>query len=192
MTYVKIVDMTTRDGINAALKEIGASGFDGVKVTAPNAVQALGVLLRKTKIKKADYVKIIRELKRQGLVDITNKQDLMSFTITPAGIYRLQQVIINEIEIPKPKPWDKKWRLVTYDVPVRQSKERAYFTAQLQKLGFVMLQKSLWAYPFPCFEKVEQLAGHYNLARYITFLEVDRLDDISSQKLVRRFSDLLS
>jgi hypothetical protein len=189
-TYVKIMDMTTRDGINTALKVIGAAGFEGVEVAAPNAVQALGFLLKKTKAKDSNHEKIMKELKRQGLVQATYEQDHMSFTITPAGVYRLQLVIINEIEIPKPAAWDKKWRVVTFDVPVRRSKERAYFTSRLQHLGFVMLQRSMWAHPFESFEEIQLLASHYNIMRYCTLFEVSKFDDLSNRKLLRHFNSL--
>jgi DNA-binding transcriptional regulator PaaX len=186
------MDMTTRDGINIALKEIGAAGFSGIKIVAPNSIQALNVLLKKSKVKATDHERIMKELKRQGLVHITLQGQEMQFTITPAGVYRLQQVIINELKIPKPRNWDQKWRVVSFDVPIKQSKQRAKFTHKLQGLGFKMIQKSMWAHPFPCFGIIEQLSGHYNLARYCTLFEVDRLDDLTAQKLMRQFNELIA
>jgi DNA-binding transcriptional regulator PaaX len=185
------MDMTTRDGINTTLKIIGAAGFSGMVIVAPNAVQALGLLLKKTKVEDSSHERIMKELKRQGLVHITQTGQELEFTITPAGAHRLQQVIIDELSIPKPAKWDHKWRMVAFDVPLRQSKERAQFTSQLHALGFKIVQKSMWAHPFPCFEIVEQLAGHYNLARYCTLFEVERIDDLSAQKLARHFSSIL-
>jgi hypothetical protein len=186
------MDMSTRDGINTALKQIGTAGFAGVVIAAPNAVQALGILLESAKVQDSSYEITIKELKRQSLVHIKQTDHEYKLTITPAGAHRLQQVIIDELTILKPQEWDHKWRMVAFDVPLRQSKERAQFTSKLQGLGFKMIQKSMWAHPFPCFEIIEQLAGHYNLARYCTLFEIDRLDDLSAQKLVRHFNKLLT
>jgi DNA-binding transcriptional regulator PaaX len=186
------MDMTTRESINSALKIIGASGFGGITIAAPNSVQALSLLLKKTKAKESNTDLVMKELKRQGLVHIAQHGQELRFTITPGGAHRLQRVIIDELTIPKPQRWDRKWRVVAFDVPVRQSKQRAQFTRQLQSLGFKMVHKSMWTHPFPCLEIIEQLAGHYNLARYCTMFEVDRLDDLSAQKLVRHFDKLLA
>jgi DNA-binding transcriptional regulator PaaX len=115
----------------------------------------------------------------------------MHYTLTPAGAYRLQEVIIDELTIPDQKRWDKKWRLVSFDVPVGQSRARQKFVEQLQELNFIMMQKSLWVYPFPCFEQVEQLAGHYNVMRYCTLMEIDRLDELNTRKLLRHYAEYL-
>lgn len=184
--------MRTKLAINAALKVLGVAGLVGITIVAPNALQGLRVVLRKSNIKPSDYSRLLTELKRQGLVHITQSGDEFHYTLTPAGVYRLQQSIADEIEIPRLSKWDKKWRLVAFDIPVRQSKQRAAFVTHLQDMGMALLQKSLWVHPFPCFEQVEQLAGHYNVMRYCTLMEVTKLDELAAQKLLRRFSDLLT
>ena len=168
--------MQTKKAIVLTLKLLGVAGLAGVTIVAPNAMQALDIFLRKSsKSKIPNHKKLLNELRRQGLVHISQFDDEVSFTLTPAGIHRLQQSIVNELEIPRPKQWDKKWRVVTYDIPVRQSRQRQNFTSHLQNLGFFMLQRSLWIHPFPCFEQVEQLAGHYNVLRYCSLFEISKL-----------------
>jgi DNA-binding transcriptional regulator PaaX len=181
--------MTTRDGINTALKIIGLAGLSGVVIVAPNALQGFNILLKKSS-KKIDNQRVLTELKRQGLVYITHQGDELHYTITPAGAHRLQRVIIDELEIKIPKNWDKKWRIVTFDVPTAQSKQRAYFTQKLQSYNFMMLQKSMWVHPAPCFDQIELLAGHFNIMRYCTLLEVAKMDDLTAKKLLRRYKTL--
>jgi DNA-binding transcriptional regulator PaaX len=181
--------MSTKDGINTALKVLGLSGLAGVVIVAPNATQGLQTLLRKSR-KTVNYQRILAELKRQGLVHITQEQDRLHYTITPAGVHRLQQIILDEIKIEVPKKWDKKWRVVSFDVPINQSRQRAIFTQRLQSYNFVMLKKSMWVHPAPCFEQIEQIAQHYNIMRYCALLEVSRLDDINTKRLLQRYKTL--
>jgi len=103
----------------------------------------------------------------------------------------LQEVIVDELVIPRPGKWDKRWRIVAFDIPVTQSRSRQKFVDRLQTLNFIMLQKSLWVHPFPCFDQVEQLAGHYNVMRHCTFVEVSQLDELAARRLLRRFTNLL-
>jgi DNA-binding PadR family transcriptional regulator len=182
--------MTTRDGINTALKIIGLAGLAGVVVAAPNATQGLQFLLKKSKKKDLNYQRVMTELKRQGLVHITQNGDRLHYTVTPAGVHRLQQLMLDEIKIEIPKKWDKRWRVVSFDVPVTHSKQRMAFTQRLRGFNFMMLQKSIWIHPAPCFEQIEQLASHYNIMRYCTLLEVNKLDELTARRLLRHYNSL--
>ena len=177
--------------INTSLKVLGVYGLAGITIVVPNALQGLAPLLRKTSIKQSDHSRLLRELRRQGLVHIAQSSGEVHYSLTPAGAYRLQEVVVEEIIIPRSYEWDKRWRLVGFDIPVKQTRKRQLFVEKLQGLGFYMHQKSLWVYPFPCFEQVEQLAGHYNVFRYCTLMEISRLDELSTRKLVRHFDSLI-
>ncbi len=186
--------MSTKQAINITLQLLGVAGLDGISIAAPNALQALDILLRESsKPRIPNHERLLYELKRQGLVHISEfgGKGKVSLTLTPAGIHRLQRSIIDELEIPRQKPWDKKWRVITFDIPTRQSKQRAYFTRHLKSMGLYMLQRSIWIYPFPCFDQVEQVAGHFNVLRYCAFFEVSEIDKHSAQRLLRRFATIL-
>lgn len=184
--------MTTKQSINLALRVIGRAGLDGLAVAAPNPRQALKIALRAGRAGlDIDSAKLLRELKRQGLAHISQDGQRFSFTLTPAGIHRLQEHLIDELAIPAPAKWDGKWRVITFDVPVRFSKQRTYFTQKLQALDCFMLQRSFWIHPYPCFEQVEKLAGHLNIMRYCALFEVSKFDDQTAERLRRRFKTLI-
>lgn len=183
--------MKTKKAINLTLRQLGLTGLVGITIAAPSALQALEIFLRKNKVKIPNYQRLYYELKRQGLVHIGQTSDEVSFTLTPAGIHRLQQSIVDELKIPIPKQWDKKWRCVTFDIPNRQSNQRTYFVNHLKSTGFYMFQRSIWVHPFPCFDQVEHLAGHYNVLRYCSLFEISKLDDAASHRLLRRFDYLM-
>jgi len=182
--------MSTRDGINSALRLIGLSGLAGVAIVAPNATQGLKFLFKKSKKNEINYQRVLVELKRQSLVHITQDGDRLHYTVTPAGAHRLQQLMLDEIKIEIPTKWDKRWRVVSFDVPVTYSKQRMAFTQKLRGYNFVMLQRSIWVHPAPCFDQIEQLASHYNIMRYCTLLEVARLDELTTRKLLRHYNNL--
>lgn len=174
-----------------ALTVLGVAGLAGITIVAPNALQGLAPLLKKTSIKQSEYSRLLKELKRQSLVHISQDDGEIHYTLTPAGAYRLQEVIVDELTIPHQRKWDKKWRVIAFDVPVTQSKYRRHFVDKLQELNFIMLQKSVWVHPFPCFEQIEQLAGHYNVLRYCTLMEISKLDELSTRRLLRHYAEHL-
>ncbi len=183
--------MRTRDGVRTALQVLGESGLDGTTVVAPNTTRALTLLLKKTRAHGLPAEKILRELKRHGLIHINKENNAIVLHLTPAGAYRLQEILIEEIKIPKPNKWDNKWRLISFDVPIEYSRQRQKLTVKLQDLGFHMLQRSVWAYPFPCFDQLQQITSHHNLLRYCSFFEVSKVDNGSSRRLSRHFTDIL-
>lgn len=185
--------MTTRETINGTLRVLGVAGFTGIVIVAPNATQGLSILLRRSAVKPDNYGRLLMELKRRGLVYIVAGDDNdYRYSLTPAGAHRLQKLGIDELNIPAPRKWDRKWRLVSFDIPVKQSRQRAYLTGHLQTLGFVMLQRSMWVHPFPCFEQIEKIAGYYNLLRYCSFMEIERLDSLSTKRLLKHFGQILT
>lgn len=178
--------MDTKQGINQALKIIGKNGFSGKTVKDPSPSNALTKLLQNTKF-KSNSEKILFELRRQSLVVVAKNSGSVKFTLTPAGAYRLQKVYVDEIQIEKPKKWDGKWRVVTFDVPNTQSKNRLSFTKHISKLGFTMIQKSLWVYPYPCAPEINKITDYYNLTRYCSFFTITEIDKTTLTKLKTKY-----
>lgn len=54
----------------------------------------------------------------------------------------------------RPRVWDKKWRIILFDIPAGERSKRNAFRSLIRRLGAVMLQKSVWVYPFDCSEQV--------------------------------------
>lgn len=183
--------MANRDSINETLKIIGSAGFSGLSLDAPSASRGLALLLGKSLTQQLNTSRLLYDLKRRGLIDVAIQAGRIRYTITPAGAYRLQELALDEINIARPKVWDKKWRLVAFDVPVGQSRRRQEFVAKLQSLNFFMLQKSLWVHPFPCFKEVEEIASHYNILRYCSLMEIALTDKVTGRKLRHHFRHLL-
>lgn len=183
--------MANRDSINEALKIIGSAGFSGLSLDAPSASRGLALLLHKSPAQQANTSRLLYDLKRQALIDIASQADRIRYTLTPAGAYRLQELTLDVIHIARPKKWDKKWRLVAFDVPVKQSRQRQKFVEKLQALNFFMLQKSLWVHPFPCSREVEEIASHYNVLRHCSLLEISQTDEASARKLRHHFNQII-
>jgi phenylacetic acid degradation operon negative regulatory protein len=57
------------------------------------------------------------------------------------------------------RPWDGKWRLVIFDVPIAQNIRRQQLRRYLRNKGFGCLQQSAWITPDPLEEEYEILAG---------------------------------
>ena len=64
---------------------------------------------------------------------------------------------INDLRISKDKKWDKKWRIVIFDISELKRFYREAFRGKLKEMGFFPLQKSVWVCPFECKDEIDLL-----------------------------------
>lgn len=131
-------------------------------------------------------VKAFSGLRRYKFVRHVKAEKSSAYLLTPKGESHLRNIVIDDIEIKNPKKWDKKWRLVIYDLPIRFKKARNAFRWKLRNLGFFQLQKSVWIYPYPCEEEILFVANFFGVKKHIEILEISKILD--DQKLKTHFN----
>ena len=89
---------------------------------------------------------------------------------------------LKHLEIARPKKWDKKWRIVLFDIPEEQRMWRNILRAQLKRLQFRELQKSVFVHPFDCMKEIKQLSDYYQGGKYIRFIEATHIDNEAELK----------
>jgi hypothetical protein len=181
---------TTR-ALNAVLEVIGARGLSGVAVPATSLTQALDRLEAfPASFSPADKRALAANLRRQGLVEISKRDNEIVLQPSVKGIHRLQRAQIDSLFIRPQQRWDGTWRMVSYDIPARYTKQRRLFTAELHRLGFTLLKDSTWFHPYPCFDVISELVGFCGLASFVMVAEVARLDEGSLRRLLKAYPTL--
>jgi len=155
------------------LKGVAITGMVAFAATSPY----FGVNLLKA-LARRKFKKSITYLKSRGYVRILSEfPDGMRVEITREGKRIVKQVDIAELVLPTPKTWDKKWRVIIFDVPNWKSKNRAAFREKIKELGFRLVQKSVWVYPHECREQIMILRKFYDIEKYVTYLEATHSED---------------
>jgi len=114
----------------------------------------------------------------------------VSIVLTEKGKKQAEKYQINDLAIERPKKWDKKWRVVIFDIPSSSRTIRDAFRRKLKELGFYPLQKSIWVYPYSCKKEVELLRDFFGLNRkQLQLLEVINLD--AERFLRKQFDNLV-
>jgi DNA-binding transcriptional regulator PaaX len=179
--------MTTTQLINTSLKLIGENGFSGSAISASNAQTALEKL---SEFSHHDSQKALHELRRQQLIATSREGGKIRFQLTTKGLHRLQRLKMSELAVPEPKKWDGHWRVVMFDVPIRHNRRRTNFTRILKQMGFIMLRDSVWVYPHPCFDQLDEVTAFCGLQQFVTYAEINRLDNGSTARLLRHYPTL--
>ena len=130
--------------------------------------------LRKRKWQR--FRRYLYYLKRRGFIEVNENSD-GSYLVraTSAGKRQAKKYDLDDIFIQIPKKWDKQWRLVMFDIPVGKQKGRLALLSKLRQLGFIMLQKSIWAHPFECQNEVAVLARAFEIDKHIHQLTCDNI-----------------
>ena len=152
-----------------------------------NAVQAFRMFEGSKKYSKRQIESAVENIKRQNLIEyIADKNGKTIVKITKKGEARLRAFDIELMKIKKPKKWDRKWRLVMFDIPMRFTKGREALRYHLKELGFFQFQKSAWIYPYPCQDEVIFITDFYGIRKYVEVLTVENI--LNEDKLKRYFN----
>lgn len=175
--------------VNEVLSRIGSAGIMGQTIEANTALEALDALQTiPDSVSPITKKRLIHEIRRQELMTFTQDTDSMTVQLSVKGIHRLQKHEIESMAIPVMEKWDGCWRMVMYDIPARHAESRYLLTSNLKRLGFVMIQGSVWAHPYPCFEIISRLTTYANLTQFVTVAGISQLDKSTERKLHRKFS----
>jgi len=103
-------------------------------------------------------------LKRHGFIEIRKKNQQIYISLTENGKKKAGIFQIDSLKIKKPKKWDGKWRLIIFDIAQLKKIYREALRGKLKELGFYLLQKSVWIYPFDCRAEIELLKDFFGLS----------------------------
>lgn len=183
---------TTRVRIHEALKIIGITGLTGITIDAPTtaaALEMLGILDCTTAQQRN---RLVQELRRQQLITESRDGHLLKLQLTIKGAQRLQRLAVDALVIPTPEVWDRRWRVVMFDIPSRHQHARYLLTSQLKRLGFSLVQGSVWVHPYPCLDIVEQTVAYTNLQPFVTLAEVSSFDTATERRLRRKWPEIIT
>lgn len=118
----------------------------------------------------------IYRLKQQKLIRIYKEGKKKYIKLTPKGIDKLKGLVIDDIEIQSPKKWDKKWRIVIFDIPNDKKVKRNIFRERLERLGFISIQESVFVHPFECKKEIDFITTNYYIKSYVKYIIADMFE----------------
>ncbi len=165
--------------IESVLRASVLAGFTASALLIPNSPIALEKPVKfflgrlDQKEKERQIRRVITEMKRQKIVKGSYEHGL---EITSKGRERLVKLDYDKLEISKPPSWDKKWRIVLFDIPFNKDEKRRDLSEKLKLTGFKLLQLSVWVHPYPCRDELNKICEHLGVAKYVTLIETAHID----------------
>lgn len=168
------------------LKAVAVGGVLAALFVAPNLGVALKPFLKdddRRTLRSKERRRIreeIRRLRERRLVEIAVKNGKEYLQITEAGKQRLKEFELETITLPERDRWDKKWRIVMFDIPEYKQQGRKALQTKLVQLGFFPFQRSVFVYPHPCQDEVDFIVTFFELASFVAYCETDSLGQLEA------------
>jgi DNA-binding transcriptional regulator PaaX len=156
---------------------IAAAGVLGLALIGPGPIAILlKSLSRKKMFNQKQIKRSMDSLKNNDLISMSYEGNKTVIRLTKSGKEKLLKYKIDDMKIKPQKKWDKKWRLVIFDIPKSFGKTRLEFTRKLRDIGFVLLQKSVWVCPYPCEDEIDFLKEAYHVRPFVRIIIAEQID----------------
>ena len=127
---------------------------------------------KKTSSRNSIYIARGRLLK-QGLIECRDG----FLRITEEGKRFLRTADGGYTPISKPRRWDKKWRILIFDIREERRGLREKIRNTLISLGFKRLQDSVWVYPYDCEDLVALLKADFKIGKDLLYIIADEIEN---------------
>lgn len=177
--------------VKDVLKLVGAGVFLASSIVVPTLPLALKPFLKNENGFEAwkrfniPYLKrTIKRLEKQKLVEISDENGIQVVKVTNQGKNRILKISLDELEIIQPKVWDRKWRLISFDLPEERSSTRKVLVRYLKYWKFYPLHESVYLHAYPCLEAIDFLREYLGVSEYVRLFTVIQIEN---DKLFRNY-----
>jgi len=134
------------------------------------------------KIERRRFYNSFSYLKKQGFIKMQHKGSQLYISLTKEGRKKCGKFQIDDLKIKKPIKWDKKWRILIFDIKEKQRIKREALRGKLKELGLYQLQKSVWVCPYNFFKEIDLLRRFFGLKdkemKIITASEIENDEEL--------------
>jgi CRISPR-associated endonuclease Cas2 len=167
------------------LETVALAGVLSVALVAPNVIKSMeksGIIPKR---RQKEYVSSsASKLAKRGLLYFDGKR----YQLTSKGEKLLRRWELADFKLIKPKRWDRKWRLIIFDIPEKKRRVRDQIRHLFNSSGLYRLQDSVWAYPYDCEDIITLLKSELGVGKNVLYLIVEELEN---DKYLREHFDLI-
>jgi len=122
----------------------------------------------------------LSRLVQKGYVVFESREDKRYARITLAGERALKYMEQRSaLLLHKKKRWDKRWRVVIFDIPERRRGTRDRLRIVMCEGGFYRLQDSVWLYPHNCEDFIALLKADLKIGNAVLYMVVEQIENDS-------------
>ncbi len=160
------------------LASLYAAGAISLLALAPNAVRLLRYADPYMDRKLNPTRRMSQALSRMQARGLVRRLPTGAFELTTRGKLEASRMYsMLDVLAPKPRKWDGRWRIVTFDIWERRRQVRRRLRDILHMTGIIRLQNSVWIYPYDCEELVGFIRADLRLGPSILYFVADGVEN---------------
>ncbi len=156
---------------------LGGVAFGGALV--PGLLFASKEFSKSKKYTKKQLQNAVYNLKKRNLIEVIKmKDEKIQVKLTNKGKERIREFSFETLKIKKPFRWDRKWRILIFDIPTKPAiynQARNALRKKIKDLGFYQMQKSVWVYPYECEDEILLIAELYHVQKHIEIITAEKI-----------------
>lgn len=129
-------------------------------------------------------------LRKQGFLTVEQKGHRYAVSLTKKGREKAGWIQLNDLAVKKQKTWSQKWYFLLFDIPQGNRWKRDVLRSFLERLEFVLFQKSVWVHAYDPSAELEILRELLGLGAHEVKLVIvpdEGLAREDSHRLRKRF-----
>ncbi len=152
---------------------LAVGGALTIAAVAPNILALFGRMKKSHRrfYEKDRFREATASLSRRGFIRQAKSKEGTILTLTDRGKKKVINLSYQNLRPRNRDKWDGYWRVVIYDIPLKNKWSREGFRDKLKLMGFYPLQKSVFVSPYPCNEELDFLCGIYNIAGNVRLID---------------------
>ncbi len=143
-------------------------------------------LARNLNFTQREFYSTFNALKKSGYLR-KHQDENNQFLITPKAIKKIKIEKIQQTDR-KQEKCDGFWRIISFDIPEAQKKERNVFRSLIKRKGFLGLQNSVFIAPFADFEMLDELRRELKIEKYVSFFVAKSHSSDDDSALKQKFN----
>ena len=156
------------------LNSVKVAGVLSVGLVAPQVIGAMGKLgllpnKRQEEIVRSSASKLVKK----GLLAYQNGR----YELTESGEKKLRLWELQDYKFKPPQRWDKKWRIIIFDIPEKKKRIRNQIRNLFVSAGLYRLQDSVWVYPYDCEDIIGLLKTDLGVGRDLLYVIADEIEN---------------
>lgn len=164
------------------LKGIAIGGAIATMFVAPGSARGFKWVYNLNKKHKKEIQRNLSRLEKFGYVVADGHGN---YFVTSKGHLKLNEYKIKDLKVEIPQIWDKKWRIISFDIPEEKKNARMALNKKLKEMKFQTLQKSVFVYPHPCEKEFLEIGKYFGIENNIIFIDAVKISN--QDDLIKKF-----
>jgi DNA-binding transcriptional regulator PaaX len=186
----------TRNVSKKILKALKYTGLITLAATSPKfnrkilstIIKQFAWELKKDKAEERRLYNAFYRLNKKGFIKTLYRGSQLHISLTEEGKQYLKRYSFDGLEIKKPKKWDKKWRVLIFDIKETHRLKREALRGKLKELDLYKLQDSVWIYPYDFQEEINLLRDFFGLNK--DEMRVMTVEEVEDDKNIKSYYNL--